>query len=410
MKNTEYQKNNQKMELNLNQNNSSSSSKKTKRLEELKKMFLKLIKERNHTLIKMDLINKKETILVLKCNRCNTEFTTKGHNYTRAGGKTTEANYLELENKHFFPYCCPGCKKTYKQENIIRPTGENHPRWKGDITLEKRPGYNAAKYRKWREGVFTFYKGKCFLTGSTDHKNLEAHHMDSWQTAPKKRYLVENGVLLRKDIHIDFHKTFGNDVTVAQFEVYCKQNYNIEEFPWSIKKETAKQIENLITSAKEKRLNDFKTKLSMLGLTLVSGVYDNKHSKIVLYCPKHNKTHETTIQNFKKSVYGVPCCANEVSKQQKPPSQKNVKRSSQAITATKKTINKRCQTQIEERAVINQHIINKGTFENSHSTYKIYCPKHDQEYTITYANYMRHKHGLLCCSKNSQNKTNNDEQ
>lgn len=67
-------------------------------------LFEELAHERNHTISSMVITNKKQTKLNLKCNKCNTCFETTGHNYSRAGGKATEANLIPSENKHFFPY------------------------------------------------------------------------------------------------------------------------------------------------------------------------------------------------------------------------------------------------------------------------------------------------------------------
>ena len=151
----------------------------------------------------------------------------------------------------------------------------------------------------------------------SDRENLEAHHMDSWMTTPEKRYLVGNGVLLHKTVHTDFHAQYGNETTVSHFELYCKQKYNITKFPWSSDKNFIEQNKANIICKKENRLKELQFKLMTAGLKLVSGVYENKHSKIVIYCPKHNYTHETTIHNFKRSIYGIPCCAKEQSNKQK---------------------------------------------------------------------------------------------
>lgn len=60
------------------------------------------------------------------------------------------------------------------------------------------------------------YDNQCILTASA--LNLECHHLNSWDSFPTQRSNVNNGVLLSKVIHKNFHKQYGyGKNTEAQF-------------------------------------------------------------------------------------------------------------------------------------------------------------------------------------------------
>ena len=62
------------------------------------------------------------------------------------------------------------------------------------------------RYKRWRESVFKrdkFCCKKCRVP-----KALNAHHIDGWAFAPKKRYWVSNGITLCARCHYLFHENF----------------------------------------------------------------------------------------------------------------------------------------------------------------------------------------------------------
>jgi tRNA 2-selenouridine synthase SelU len=53
---------------------------------------------------------------------------------------------------------------------------------------------------------------------------------------------------------------------------------------------------------------DFIKLLKSRNHELISGVYQNIDSRIVVICRIHGATHETTVRNYKKARTGMPCC------------------------------------------------------------------------------------------------------
>jgi hypothetical protein len=43
----------------------------------------------------------------------------------------------------------------------------------------------------------------------------------------------------------------------------------------------------------------------------VKGKYENRESKLTVFCPNHQKIHETTFYNYYRSRHGTPCCGDE---------------------------------------------------------------------------------------------------
>ncbi len=60
-----------------------------------------------------------------------------------------------------------------------------------------------SQYRLWRILCKRRDGYRCVVTGST--KNLEVHHLDSGSYFPDKRYDVNNGVTINRNVHLDFH-------------------------------------------------------------------------------------------------------------------------------------------------------------------------------------------------------------
>lgn len=58
-------------------------------------------------------------------------------------------------------------------------------------------------------------------------KNLQAHHLNSWNKFPDERFKLENGVTLCKSCHDDFHNKFGRgNNTAEQFRKYYENINN----------------------------------------------------------------------------------------------------------------------------------------------------------------------------------------
>lgn len=103
-----------------------------------------------------------------------------------------------------------GC---YQKECFKKRNGKNHPNYRHDLTKEERElGEEnrkiAPKHRQWRKKVFERDKYICQCCGERS-KNLQAHHIYSWNSHKKLRYVTSNGITLCDKCHKMFHKEFG---------------------------------------------------------------------------------------------------------------------------------------------------------------------------------------------------------
>lgn len=102
-----------------------------------------------------------------------------------------------------------GC---YNQEMRLARKGKNNPNWRHDLTKEEREDNKNRQYcpknNKWRKKVFERDNHTCQCCGQIGG-NLEAHHIYSYHSHKKLRYVTSNGVTLCKSCHKRFHKEFG---------------------------------------------------------------------------------------------------------------------------------------------------------------------------------------------------------
>jgi hypothetical protein len=70
-----------------------------------------------------------------------------------------------------------------------------------------RPESETKEYKDWRKAVFARDGHACVLCGKK--KSLRAHHLFSWSSHPKLRYMESNGVTLCNFCHMLFHNIYG---------------------------------------------------------------------------------------------------------------------------------------------------------------------------------------------------------
>lgn len=78
--------------------------------------------------------------------------------------------------------------------------GENHPNWKGGITLIRKKLYFSKEYKNWRKAVFERDHYTCQECGGTKIE-LNADHIKPWAFFPELRFELSNGRTLCVPCH-----------------------------------------------------------------------------------------------------------------------------------------------------------------------------------------------------------------
>jgi hypothetical protein len=129
---------------------------------------------------------------------------------------------------------------------------------------------------------------------------------------------------------------------------------------------------------------------------LISGTYINTSSRFIVFCPIHNKQHETTLINYSKSKLGIPCCSKpKIRSRENPPYHGNT-----ALLSEEQKLEKHNQTL--EKAEASGHTI-EGTYHNRFSPIKVYCTIHKITSETCYYNYNRSVSGVRCCQNFDRN-------
>lgn len=106
---------------------------------------------------------------------------------------------LSHENEHA---TCVSCTRKHF-------VAENHPSWNPELTDEDRAGRTGdLRNLEWIRQVLRAGNYRCAITGERT-RDLAAHHIYNYGHYPELRYEVSNGVLLRRDLHIEFHNKYG---------------------------------------------------------------------------------------------------------------------------------------------------------------------------------------------------------
>lgn len=128
-------------------------------------------------------------------------------------GTTLGVNYRKNIN------CSCGC----------HVSGEFSPLWNSKLTAADRISRREIRaYRVWRRKVFKRDKYICQLSGRNG--NVNAHHLDGWSLNTDNRDFLNNGILIATEIHILFHRIYGQkDNTRKQFSEFMTR-YKSQEF------------------------------------------------------------------------------------------------------------------------------------------------------------------------------------
>lgn len=88
--------------------------------------------------------------------------------------------------------------------------GLNHPNWNKNLSVaERAEKRDETKDKKWRKKIFERDDYRCRKCGDCSGGNLNAHHIYSWHSHPKLRYVKNNGITLCQSCHKGFHIRYG---------------------------------------------------------------------------------------------------------------------------------------------------------------------------------------------------------
>lgn len=198
-------------------------------------------------------------------------------------------------------------------------TGPNHPAYKhGKGNLRANTESQLLLLNNWKQQVLKFYNYKCFITGviNTHKTPLACHHLESWDINPEFRFNCQNGVVISKKIHTAFHKKYGfGQNTTLQFEKFCEETFNINKFPWKYGNHepsiTSKVLKLENQTKKNKQELNFIELCKSRGHLVRENNYETCHSRVVIFCSKHNQKTITTYTTYKKSKFGCLGCARK---------------------------------------------------------------------------------------------------
>jgi hypothetical protein len=86
--------------------------------------------------------------------------------------------------------------------------GSNHHAWKGGITSEIMKIRRSPEMRLWRKSCLERDNFTCQKTGVSGGE-LHAHHINNFADFPELRFSIDNGIILSKKSHKEFHKKYG---------------------------------------------------------------------------------------------------------------------------------------------------------------------------------------------------------
>lgn len=199
----------------------------------------KLANQRSHLILteKYDHFNSE---LIVFCQTHKKKHVTTFHKYkkTKLGCPCCAlASWKKPRSKNVCEKISKSLKNKPKKYTswLLGKTGSSHPAYKhgkGNIRASNKNELLVLK--KWKQQVLNFYDYKCFVTGKKNTKKepLVCHHLESWDTNSNLRFNSNNGVVLQKEIHFNFHREYGfGKNTTKQFEEFCKEKFNITNYP-----------------------------------------------------------------------------------------------------------------------------------------------------------------------------------
>jgi hypothetical protein len=240
--------------------------------------------------------------------------------------KTTYENYIKAK---FGCKCCSEPVRRSKISAALKGKPKTHVSWLEGRTGECHPSYKHGlgnrrakdfetlnKLRNWKNQVLKNYNYRCFLTRkkNTSQTPLVIHPLNSWCDNINQRFDINNGVVLLKTIHFQFHQMYGfGNNTVLQFEAFCQDTFEVTKYPW---KQNNHEPIFMLQNQSDSNLQLFKKQeieLKQLCKSRshkkIKGVYKNINSELIIFCKIHKIFFSTTYLKYKKNKFGCLKCA-----------------------------------------------------------------------------------------------------
>lgn len=197
----------------------------------------KIATSRNHTVASFENYQNVHSEIQIHCNTCSTTWNTTVHNYKNAkktgcpGCKkqTTSATHkgkvTSVETKRKI-----GAKARQRPGSLTGKAGTNHPRFKGGVARDLHNPSN--EDYAWKNAVRKRCRSTCVVTlekAKRGQKGFHCHHLNDFNFYVDQRYLPQNGVYLKKEIHQEFHNLYSyKNNTEEQFADFCRTYYNFD--------------------------------------------------------------------------------------------------------------------------------------------------------------------------------------
>jgi hypothetical protein len=100
---------------------------------------------------------------------------------------------------------CKPCAIKDRNDKLAR--GPDHHWFDPNANRDRQAARWGQRDQNWAREVFSRFDGVCIVTGET--ANLAAHHLLSRAKFPDYRFDPLNGVALQRELHVEFHRVFG---------------------------------------------------------------------------------------------------------------------------------------------------------------------------------------------------------
>lgn len=85
--------------------------------------------------------------------------------------------------------------------------GSKHYNWRGGVTPVNESIRKSTTYREWRTACFVREDYRCQITG--EEGKLVVHHILSFYKHPDLRMDIDNGFVMKEELHKQFHSKYG---------------------------------------------------------------------------------------------------------------------------------------------------------------------------------------------------------